>query len=340
MTPSLITNAEQATQDWLYITLQHGGYLHQIASFSKTVSNPFGSTLVWIKVTYSGNITLPTAFLLKIEGPDSLAGEREVQFYTRYASGLANNATVPFFDAVYDPAQRAYHLLLADISATHYSIEREAPPTQAEAERMIDTLAALHAFWWDKLPTELEAVDAGLLNDQPFDFGGFVDFMGERMTAKRRAIYERILTALPGLLQKRFEHGQAQTLVHDDAHTWNFMQPRDAQQDRAILVDWQQWGRSVGPHDVAYMITLFWYPEHRQNQELSMVKRYHRRLLEAGVSGYTWDDCWQDYRLYTLRNMLVPLWAWGWGHWAPHRWMQMEKSIFAFHDLDCEELLG
>lgn len=105
------------------------------------------------------------------------------------------------------------------------------------------------------------------------------------------------------------------------------------------LVDWQQWGVSAGPHDVAYMIALFWYPERRQRMERDLLRRYHRRLLEGGVTGYGWDDCWRDYRLFAIRNLLVPLWAWVYGHWGFHRWMQVEKAMLAFQDLECEELL-
>jgi hypothetical protein len=91
---------------------------------------------------------------------------------------------------------------------------------------------------------------------------------------------------------------------------------------------------------VAYLITLFWYPDHRRRLEREMVQRYHRQLLSHGVSEYSWEACWHDYRLYTLRNMLVPLWAWQWGHWAPHRWMQLEKSMWAYDDLSCDDLLS
>ena len=343
MSNPLITDTDQVTQEWLNSVLQINGHLPQgkITAFSKTISRPFESTTVWIKAAYDEKaLPLPTAFLLKIVGPNSPAGEKEIQFYSRYASALPRTIIAPCFDSAYDAAQGAYHLLIADLTATHYSIEREAPPTQSEAETMIDTLADLHSFWWDKLPSEVEPIDTGLLNDQPFDFAGFVDFMGERLSLERRKIYERIVTALPTLVRDRIHSGHGQTMVHDDAHPWNFMQPRDHIRDRAVLIDWQQWGRSIGMHDVAKMITLFWYPDHRSKQEQATLRRYCARLSENGISGYSWDHCWQDYRLFTLRNMLVPLWAWQWGHWAPHRWVQMEKSLFAFYDLSCEDILA
>jgi hypothetical protein len=161
--------------------------------------------------------------------------------------------------------------------------------------------------------------------------------MSERLTKKRCQLYERVIEILPSLLKKRRD--QAVTLVHDDAHAWNFLHPKDINQHQTVLIDWQQWGRSIGAHDVAYLITLFWYPDHRHHQERAMLYRYHTGLVERDVSNYSFDDCWYDYRLYVLRNMLVPIFAYHWGHWAAHRWMQIEKSWFAFDDLKCIELL-
>jgi len=341
MTNGPIANTDQVSADWLQGVLRANGFLPQgqITSLIKTVAQPFGAATVHIEVGYSHSVppTLPTRFLLKIDGPDCLAGNHEVEFYRRYSSVLPNSPTVRCFDAVYDDSRRAYHILLEDLTNTHYMVEREAPPTQAEAEHMIDTLAALHAGWWDSLDPSVPLVDSEFLSENQTFFGPFVDFMGERLTAKRRRLYEQIIQILPSLLKKRLDH--AVTLVHDDAHPWNFLHPQAPQSHQTVLVDWQQWGRSVGTHDVAYHISLFWYPDHRHRLEKDILRRYHDGLLKHGVVAYSFEDCCEDYRLYVLRNMLVPLWAFHWGHWAPHRWVQMEKSWFAFEDLLCIELL-
>jgi hypothetical protein len=161
MEPFVITTAEQVSRDWLQSVLHANGFLPtgEVTSFSKTSSTPFGATTVHIDVSYSESVSnLPTRFLLKIDGPNTLAGNHEVEFYRRFASATQASATVRCFDAVYDDVPRAYHLLLEDLSTTHYSIEREAPPTQAEADRMIDALAALHATWWDKIDESIPLV--------------------------------------------------------------------------------------------------------------------------------------------------------------------------------------
>jgi hypothetical protein len=271
------------------------------------------------------------------------AGKREVEFYSAIAPVTADSPAPPCYHAAYDAESGAYHLLLEDLSQTHVTVEREAPAARADVERMLDVLAPFHARWWGDARLEtVGLVDEEIVqNEFNPDFAGFVDYMGDRLSGERRSIYERVLTTFPGLLAERLVPGRGLTLIHDDAHVWNFVLPRNPE-GQVYLVDWQQWGVSAGLCDVAYMIALFWYPERRRRMERDLVRYYHDRLLERGVEDYGWDACWQDYRLFAVRNLLVPLWAWSAGgpHWGFHRWLQLEKALLAYRDLGCSELLG
>jgi hypothetical protein len=340
----MIHDVKQVTPAWLTRVLRERGCLAQgrVTAVQAQVTTPFGAVCAHLALSYSDDAppAAPTRLFLKLDGPNTLAGDREVVFYNTIAAAMADPPVLPCYDAAYDAATRSCHLLMDDVSETHFMMEREAPSTQADAERMIDVLAEVHAYWWEHPRLEgIARVDQEFIQGREDErFPGFVDFMGDRLSVQRRRIYERVLASLPGLLARRLA-AKALTLVHDDAHAWNFMLPRDAQKDRVYLVDWQQWGVSAGPHDVAYMLTLFWYPERRQRMEVELVMRYHARLQAHGVTGYDWDACWYDYRLFAIRNLLVPLWAWARNHWGFHRWTQMEKAMLAFQDLGCVELL-
>jgi hypothetical protein len=358
----VITGVEQVTQAWLTRALRESGHLDRGEVVAVRPAAGQESTITGgpgfrpshrLEVSYSPDAppSAPARFYLKaVEGrTDKQAGKRDVAFYTSIATAMPDTPAVTCYHAAHDPETGAYHLLLEDVSETHgVVVEPEAPATRADAERMIDALAWLHACWWND--PRLEA--AGGLSDAPliegewtFDLAGFVDYMGDRLSGQRRCIYERVLASLPGLLRRRLTAENGLTLVHDDAHVWNFLLPWDRGAGRVYLVDWEQWGVSAGPHDVAYMITLFWYPYRRARMERDLVRRYRDRLVEYGVANYDWNACWQDYRLFTIRNLLVPLWAWEWaqsvkrGYWGFHRWMQFEKGMLAFQDLGCAELL-
>ncbi len=350
---------DQVTPEWLTRALRVNGYLERgevIAlrsggQGSTTVGGPGFQPSHRLEVSYSGNASpeAPRRLYLKVGGGprDEGAGRREVEFYASIASAMALSPGLPCYHAACDSESGAYHLLLEDVSETHFTVEREAPAPKPDVERMLDLLAGFHAHWWAHswLENRLEWVDRPLIDGRDdVDFAGFVDYLGDRLSAERRGIYEQVLASLPGLLRQRLELGANLTLVHDDAHVWNFMLARDPERNRVYLVDWEQWGASAGPHDVAYMIALFWYPERRARMERDLVRRYHRRLLEHGVVSYDWDACWSDYRLFAVRNLMVPLWAWerarqGGRTWGFHRWMQLEKAMLAFQDLGCAELL-
>lgn len=279
---------------------------------------------------------------------DSLAGKREVAFYQDVAPLMPNSPGLPCYGAAYDAESGAYYLLLKDVSESHVTVEREASAHRRDMEMALDLLASLHASWWGQLQPagQIDLVDSALIAGQDtHDFGGYVDYLGDRLSAERRHIYERVLARLPDILKRRLAGAAGLTLVHDDAHIWNFLLPSDPERDRVYLVDWEQWGASIGPHDVAYLIGLFWYPERRARMEKELVRHYYNRLLEGGVAHYSWDACWYDYRLFTIRNLMVPPWAWtrahrgGW-QWGFHRWMQLEKAMLAFQDLECAELLA
>jgi hypothetical protein len=351
---------DQVTPEWLTAVLRVHGHLDRgrvvgvrlRGGASAAGGGPGFRPDHRLEVSCSGDAPsgAPRKLYLKAEdgAVDGLGGKKEIAFYRDVAPSMVQSPGLPCYGAAHDAESGAYYLLLKDASDTHLTVEREAPAPRRDMEMALDLLASLHAFWRGRLQPagEIGLVDSALIDGQDtYDFGGYVDYLGDRLSTERRHIYERVLAALPELLKRRFCEGEGLTLVHDDAHIWNFLLPCDPEQDRVYLVDWEQWGASVGPHDVAYMIGLFWYPERRARMEKGLVRHYYERLPEHGVAHYSWHACWYDYRLFAIRNLMVPLWAWTWARrggwrWGFHRWMQLEKAMSAFQDLGCAELLA
>jgi hypothetical protein len=105
-------------------------------------------------------------------------------------------------------------------------------------------------------------------------------------------------------------------------------------------VQFHQLGARVGAGDLARFIALNWYPERRRALERGLVRRYHDGLLQRGVQGYGWDDCWRDYRLDVIDNLSMPVWMWSGGKIGPEVWWdKLEKTVLAVEDLGCAELL-
>ncbi|MFT7246900.1 MAG: aminoglycoside phosphotransferase (APT) family kinase protein [Candidatus Azotimanducaceae bacterium] len=68
----------------------------------------------------------------------------------------------------------------------------------------------------------------------------FMDRMGDRMSEPRRTLVTQILERIPILLKQHAAEATRQTLIHGDAHFWNFLIPKDSSAS-PILIDWQSW---------------------------------------------------------------------------------------------------
>jgi thiamine kinase-like enzyme len=350
----VITAIEQVTPEWLTTVFDRADLLGggQVQAIQQDTSRPFSALVSHLSVTYSGDVSnrAPRRLFLKLANPEiqrkwSGRGKREVQFYRAIPSD--DYLKLPLtrcYDA--QSSKEGFHLLLDDLTETHIVLRHPLPPSRAQCEQVVDTLAQLHAYWWNSPQL---GVNMGLSAEQKTVFNGdevfypaFADSLGEALWDERRAIFERALEAAPRL-HERLRQGNL-TLIHGDAHAWNFLYPREGASRSAVLIDWEAWDADVGIFDLAYLITLFWFPAHRARLEQKLVRRYHSVLQAHGIKHYSFDDCWNDYRHSVIRLLVRPVWWW---HarpedefWPEVWWPRLERVICAYEDLHCEELLS
>ena len=361
----LITDIEQVTPAWLTDTLRRSGVLDRgrVAAVRKTPPKSTITSLISrLELSYSADAppTAPAHLFLKYSNPafnppTPAEGEhKEVAFYHLVAKqitmAMADPPVIRCYDAHYSPETGKGHLLLDDLSETHFQTPWPLPPLKLQCEQVMDCVANLHAFVWEdpRLGQEIgqragrETLE-GFVGQTAERFAGFADFMGDRLPAHRRRIYEQFLSSSPNVWVRhqleRQRTGRSITLIHGDAHFWSFLYPHDPERDRVYLIDWQFWDIGIGTDDLAYMIALHWFPERRQALEKDLLQRYHKGLLEQGVEDYGWKELWYDYRMSALGNLLVPICQWA-AEISPEVWWpHLERAMLAFHDLQCGELL-
>ena len=105
------------------------------------------------------------------------------------------------------------------------------------------------------------------------------------------------------------------------------------------LIDWASWRIGIATRDLAYMMALHWYPERRVRLERPLLHRYHERLVAHGVRDYSQDALIEDYRLAALLQLTTPVWQATLDLPAAVWWSHLERSMLAFEDLGCAELL-
>ena len=356
----LITSADQVTPLWLTELLRSKGLLPrgEVADVELAEQkSTFTSAISYLAVSYSDPrpAAAPERLFLKLSRPETSPGEfdtehfrKEIDFHNTVAPVMSDPPSVGCYSAAYCDETGRCHLLVDDLSETHYQPPAPKPPRVELCEQAIDSLADLHAAWWDhpRLGKDIGSYRTTEQRDQDIASATklteqFIDFLGDKLSGERRQIYMDVGQAMPNL-NRRHDSRKNMTIAHGDAHLWNFLYPRDAATHKVRIIDWQFWHPTIGGTDLAFMIAREWNPDRRSRLEQPLLRRYHQRLCELGVDGFSWDDCWCDYRLSViLVSIFIPVWQWGLFKVGPDSWWSgLEKAMLAYEDLNCAELLS
>lgn len=345
----VIAIVEHVTPTWLTDVLTRAGHLTAGKVISATGTRVHDEQLhsisYFLATSYSPDApaTAPAHLFLKLprpHAPDSwvaAAGAREVKLYRAIERDRGDLPVIPCYDAAYDPDSPGYHLLLADLSATHNQPAWHLTIADLYVTRTVDSLAAFHAYWWGhpRLPIMGDLMSAARRHDEVArlrdTFPEFADALGDRLDAKGRRIYDRLLAALPTLWESDSDP-RDRTLLHGDAHFWNFLYPRDPTARDTYMLDWQTYRPGLGVQDLAYTIVLR-YPHRTPANERALVGRYHERLQAGGVAHYSWERCWEDYRRSAAEQLVVPL------SWRATNGLFVGRALAAFRDLACDEFI-
>ena len=306
------------------------------------------SSLTFLTATYTPDVpaTLPRRLVVKsphipLAAPNGQSGE--AVFYRRVAPLLGGPPLVCCLAAFDEGDGDAETVVLEDLRKTHDHPPWPLPPSRTQCELAIDALVRIHSHWWEaptlgrtvgqlhtrgSLTTMVQGVAAHL--------PAFMDAFGDALSAEGRRVYERVFSSSlePWL---RLTDTRALTIVHGDAHSWNFLFPRSGE-GRAFLIDWQLWHLDLGARDLAFMMALHWYPSRRRELERPLLESYHRGLQARDLTRYTLEDLWLDYRRCVVRNLTIPILFWSRGMKPEGWWHRLECALAAYHDLDCEEL--
>jgi thiamine kinase-like enzyme len=290
-------------------------------------------------------IILKSGHLASVGRP-SYANRREITFYREVVSGASVGLAPRCFEAIDATDITAWHLLLEDLTDTHFvATEWPLPPTLAQCEMIVQALAGFHALWWDS--PRLGASIGNWRDANGFDtelrifaekLAQFTDRFGEFVPLERRELYERLLHQAPRLLQRYHSHRNL-TIVHGDAHSWNFVLPLQSRYEDVRLIDWEDWHIDSATDDLAYMMAMLWYPDRRRRLEKMLLDRYHAELLAQGVTGYDREMLANDYRLSALWLIMRPVWQATMNIPARVWWNNLERIMLAVDDLGCRDLL-
>jgi Phosphotransferase enzyme family len=301
---------------WLSDVLREGG--HSEAAVSEVVVEPVAFTgattdMARVRVTYdpSGRPG-PATMVAKIRGVKDVQMQmdqamglyaREAHFYEQFADEVPVKAPACYFIGDGDTTP----LLLEDLASMRMGDQMDGM-SLADAEAVIDALADLHARFWESpklaapwLASPAEGVHAAMVT-QLVSSGGPV--LADRFRGQvPDSVIDAVVEVAPdwGKVLAAGASGP-QTLVHNDCRLDNLFFGDDG---KPRFIDWQVLARTRGTQDVGNLLAGSMDSDDLHANWERLVRRYHDRLVAGGVSGYSFDQCVQDYRI----NILYPLGA-------------------------------
>ena len=187
----------------------------------------------------------------------------------------------------------------------------------------------------DLLPKERDILDAFSRHDDALD--RFLSEIGDRLSPETRELLRTVSKAYPKLLLDRIQSRTNLTLTHGDTHTGNVLVPIDLAKASVVIIDWGSYRQWIGIHDVVDHFVPYWCRSARKAIETGLIRLYHDRLRELGVWHYSWEDCWDDYRLGVIGQVY---WRIKPGLFdSPANLWTGDNCLSAFEDLECEQLL-
>ena len=347
-----VTHSLQPTPDDLTDALHRSGTLISGAISDVQIDREMSttqSTLTFMRVQYSPDAApvLPTRLLLKrpmITDNYTVLLDKEIEFYALLAPELSSPPVARCLASAGDMSATGAYLIFEDLRATHADLPWPQPPGAPQHELAVDTLAVLHARWWQSpllgagigiahTANSLRTMVDGIAAHLP----AFCDAHQDVLSNQRRQLLERVFTSrlLPWL---RLTDARALTIIHGDAHVGNFLFPRNAN-EATYLIDWQLWHIDLGVRDVAFLLGFTTFTDRRREHEALVLRKYFESLTALGVDDYEWDDLWLDYRRCIVRNLTIPILFWSRGAARENQALLLQAALDAFEELGCDEVL-
>lgn len=199
-------------------------------------------------------------------------------------------------------------LVLEDLGGGRTYDQLDGCPVPA-AERVVDTVAAFHAHWWNH--PELAGMSwLRPLNNPLYKAGQaqvhavlapFEERFAGRYTPEAFAIARRWSDRMPDVYDELVDEHPV-TVSHFDLRLDNFFFDLPDGAPFALL-DWQLSVRGPGTLDLAYFLGESLTVDDRRAHEHALVRRYNDGLVSNGVTDYPFERCWRDY----VRGLVVTL---------------------------------
>ncbi len=325
MTTSLPLCRDDLTADWLTEALRAGGRLIDAEVESLEVEpiasgRGFMGQVFRLAPAYrapDGN--LPTSLIAKLPAANPEArnrnaamwmDRREVYFYRSLARRAPVRTPTCYF-ADLESEQGAGVLVLEDLTPPCTAYDFFEPASVPHVESCIDTLARLHAHFFD----DAQLASLGLLVERC----DVLHQAGAKMLTQFWDTFERTAPCtIPSPLKARVQdvasafarrpsriRSPSCTLVHGDFWRGNILFDDNVEPGDVYLIDWQILGWGPGSDDLAIFIGMDLGIDQRRDHQDALLSRYHAALVDGAVTEYPIEALRRDFRASLLSCLTV-----------------------------------
>lgn len=358
-TISIPSTHDDITVEWLTEMLRASGADVTVQSFTRRAMGEgvgMMATLELVDLVYSAGVG-PATIVVKLKAVNvanravALAFDiyrREVLFYRDIAERTSAGTPEVFFAQV--DGSEDFVLALEDLSGYRLGDQIDGCH-RADAETAVVTLARLHAPFWNDvdhpefefIPYETPSTHGQALCDGSHaGWDPMVAAFGDVVPEFMLDVKDRFLAAVPAL--QEWLVTAPSTIAHGDFRMDNLFFGQHPDHQEMMVIDWQGCLRSKGVRDVAYLLSQSMPTEARRTDERDLVELWRQTLVDNGVTGYTSDQAWEDYRRAVLALWILVVVIAGTLDSSNERgraWMteMIRRSAATIDDLDLLNLL-
>ncbi|MEM9033554.1 MAG: phosphotransferase [Actinomycetota bacterium] len=326
------TTTSEVTTEWLTAALRSGGVLDDGVEVTELMTDPTAAGIGFmgevgkLVVAFSDDaVSTPNRMIVKFPtaSPEIKAMmrptrvyEREHRFYLELASESPVRTPEVFHvtcDTSDDPeVDEQYVLLLEDLGALEMG-DQLAGLSADQTAAALRGLAKHHARFWNG--AGMEQADFIPIINGPLNLAGqaiynaslpgFKEVFASALRPEMVPVAEAYGDHHPALLGRLAD--MPHTLVHFDYRADNLF----FDGDEVVVIDWQSISQGGGAADVGYLIGQNLDSDLRREHEDDLLRTYHSTLEANGVTGYAFEQFFDDYRLGLLYGWVIPVFAVG-----------------------------
>ena len=272
---------------------------------------------------------------------------QEYEFYRRIRPFAVIRAPALLY-CDFAPVSHRFVMVLEDLADLE-SVSQVNGASHAQAKSAVRAVARMHARYWNNFrhPALSNVPDYSRKYRRLTQLGYLVNLgpalerFGDLFTPETRRLAEAYGPRVADHLAQ-ISSGP-KTLTHGDYRLDNLFFGGEWAEGVAAI-DWQNCGIHSGLRDITYFLSTSVTIETRRVIERDVVGEYHDALLGAGVSGYSFDECWRGYRQVMLSCLIGAVFTCGsldLNDEPSHGTMEigLGRTLAAIEDLHAEEFL-